>query len=116
MRHRKSNKKLNKPTDQRLALLKNLAVSLIEHSRIITTQTRAKQAQRFVELLITKSKVDSVENRRYIMKKLNNKVALKKLFSISQNYTDRKGGYTKLINVGFRRGDSATLSLVEFVN
>ncbi len=116
MRHRKSNKKLNKPTDQRLALLKNLAISLIEHSRIITTQTRAKQAQRFVELLVTKSKVDSVENRRYVMKKLNNKIALKKLFSLSENFKDRKGGYTKLINVGFRRGDSATLSLLEFVN
>ncbi len=116
MRHQKGNKKLSKPTDQRLSLIKNLAFSLVENNKIITTQTRAKQTQRFIEQLITKSKVDSVANRRYIFSKMNNKTFTKKIFTLAQNYKERNGGYTKLINVGIRKGDGATLSLIEFVN
>ena len=116
MKHQKGHKKLSKPTDQRLALIKNLAVALVDNNKIITTQTRAKQTQRFIEQLITKSKVDSVANRRYVFSKVNNKNFLNKVFEIAKNYKDRNGGYTKLINIGFRKGDSATLSLIEFVN
>ena len=116
MRHQKGNKKLGKPTDQRLALIKNLCVALVDNNRIVTTTHRAKAAKRVIETLITKAKVDTVANRRYVMKHINNKDFLKKLFELSKAYKDRNGEYTRLINVGFRKGDAAQLSLIEFVN
>lgn len=116
MRHQKANKKLSRPTDQRLALIKGLAISLIEHKKIITTQTRAKQVSRFVDGLITKSKVDTVHSKRYVKSKIDNKAFLNNIFEISKNYKDRNGGYTRIINVGSRRGDGATMSILQLVD
>ena len=116
MRHQKKNKKLNKPTDQRIALLRNLSYSLLENERIVTTQTRAKEAQKFIEKLVTISKSDTVSARRQVNATFNNKKAIKNIFEIAKKYKDRNGGYTRIINVGIRKGDNAKLSLLEFIN
>tara|TARA_Y200000002_G_scaffold350242_1_gene327455 strand:- start:39 stop:389 length:351 start_codon:yes stop_codon:yes gene_type:complete len=115
MRHKKGNKKLSKPTDQRIALLRSLSLSLINHSKIKTTDLRAKEAQKYVEKLITLSKTDSVHSRRQALKLLPNKDAIKVLFnSIGKNYQSKQGGYTKITKLGFRKGDSSPISLLEF--
>ncbi len=116
MRHRKGNKKLSKPTDQRIALLRSLSISLIEHEKIKTTDTRAKETQKYVERIITLGKDGSLHARRQALQLLPNKSAVKKVFdTLAANYKERSGGYTRLIKLGFRQGDSSPVSLIEFV-
>ena len=115
MKHQKGNKKLSKPTDQRLALLKNLLISLVENNRIVTTQLRAKQAKAMIEKIITMSKIDSVYSRRKVKSIVSNKDFVKNVFEVSKRYLKRNGGYTRIINVGIRKGDNAKLALLEFV-
>lgn len=117
MRHKRGNKKLSKPTDQRIALLRSLSLSLIEYGKIKTTTVRAKEAKRYVEKLITLSKKDDLHSRRLALKLLPNKLAVKRLFEeISPKVKTRNGGYTRLIPLGFRRGDAASLSQLELVD
>jgi len=117
MRHLKGNKKLGKPTDQRLALLKSLVLSLFTHNRIKTTDTRAKEAQKMAEKLITLGKKGDLAARRQAIKILPNKDAIKELFdTIAPRFADRTGGYTKTTKLGFRRGDASPISLVELVD
>ena len=116
MRHKRGNKKLGKPTDQRIALLRSLSLSLIENQRIKTTDTRAKSAKRYVERLISLAKKGSLHGRREALKMLPNANAVKKLFDdYAPKYKDRSGGYTRIIKLADRRGDAATISLLEFV-
>ncbi|MEK9726528.1 MAG: 50S ribosomal protein L17 [Candidatus Margulisiibacteriota bacterium] len=115
MRHKKGNKKLSKPTDQRIALLRSLSLSLINHEKIKTTDVRAKETQRYIERLITLAKRGDLHARRQALKLLPNKDAVKKLFDvISKKYNDVNGGYTRLIKLGFRRGDASPVSQIEF--
>lgn len=115
MRHKKGNKKLSKPTDQRIALLRSLSLSLITHDKIKTTDVRAKETQRYIERLITLAKRGDLHARRQALKLLPNKDAIKKLFDVvAKSYTDRNGGYTRLTKLGFRRGDSSPISQIEF--
>ena len=115
MRHKKGNKKLSKPTDQRIALLRSLSLSLITFSKIKTTDVRAKEAQKYVERLVTLAKKDDLHSRRQALKLLPNKDAIKTLFnSIGKNYASKNGGYTKITKLGFRKGDSSPVSLLEF--
>ena len=117
MRHRKSNKKINLPTDQRLALLKSLSKSLIEFKRIKTTRLRAKQTQSYVEKIITLAKENSLQSRRHALKLLPNKDAVAQLFQFaSEKFKDRNGGYTRIIHAGNRSGDAAEMSILEFVD
>ena len=116
MKHRCGNKKLSKPTDQRLALIKNLVVSLFENSSIKTTYTRAKEAQKYAEKLLTIAKIDSVHSRRLVMKRIDNKVTLKQIFDLKSNtFSKKESGYTRTIRCGLRKGDAAEMSLLEFV-
>tara|TARA_B100000131_G_scaffold305434_1_gene331424 strand:+ start:3306 stop:3653 length:348 start_codon:yes stop_codon:yes gene_type:complete len=115
MKHRNGNKKLNLPTDQRLALIKGLVLELIDKKSIKTTSARAKQASQFAERLITIAKTDSVNNRRHAFKLINNKNFIKALFEVASSYKDRKGGYTKIIKCGLRKGDAAEMSQLELV-
>tara|TARA_A100001015_G_scaffold308470_1_gene406155 strand:- start:4279 stop:4629 length:351 start_codon:yes stop_codon:yes gene_type:complete len=116
VRHRKGNKKLSKPTDQRIALLRSLSLALITHEKIQTTDVRAKQTQQYVERIISLGKDGSLHARRQALRLLPNKDAIKKVFDVlSKNYQERSGGYTRLIKLGFRRGDSSPVSLIEFV-
>lgn len=117
MRHARGNKKLNKPTDQRIALLRSLVLSLLTHRKIETLDTRAKEAQKMAEKLITYGKKGTLHDRRLALKVLPNKEAVKTLFNdIAPRYKERNGGYTRIIKTGFRRGDAAGLSILELVD
>ncbi len=98
-------------------MLANMAVSLFEHKRITTTSTKAKALKIFVEPLITKSKNDSVHNRRLCFSKLRNKLGVQILFDeISKKVADRPGGYTRIIKLGNRMGDNASMAMIELVD
>ena len=117
MRHKFGYKKLNRTSSHRLALLKNLSISLIKHETITTTTEKAKELRPFIEKLVTKAKNDNLSNRKYILAKLfNNKEACQKLFSeISKEQKNRNGGYTRIIKKGNRFGDFAHTSIIQFV-
>ena len=117
MRHGKKIIKLGRKTAHRKAMLANMAVSLFEHKRITTTSTKAKALKIFVEPLITKSKNDSVHNRRQCFSKLRNKLGVQILFDeISKRVADRPGGYTRVIKLGNRLGDNASMAMIELVD
>ena len=116
MRHRKGNKKLNKPTDQRIALLRNQVLNLITHNRIQTTVTRAKEVKKMAENLITLSTKQTLHARRTALKILPNAAIVSKLFNeIGPKYKEKQGGYTRIFRVGNRKGDSAPIALLELV-
>jgi large subunit ribosomal protein L17 len=118
MRHLNKKKKLGRRTpSQRKAMVRNLAVSLIEHGRIKTTHARAVALRRFVEPLITFAKRGDLHARREVLKKLPQKEAVNKLFhEIAPIYSDRPGGYTRIVKLGFRDNDRAKVSLIELVD
>jgi large subunit ribosomal protein L17 len=116
MRHRCGNKKLNRPTDQRIALLRGLVRSLFLFNRIKTTDVRAKETKKYAERLITLAKEGSVHARRNALKMLPDKKVIKDLFSdIAPKYSNRSGGYTRLTKIGYRRGDASLMSIIELV-
>ena len=117
MRHRKKGRKLNRNSAHRKALLKNLAIALIEREVIRTTVPKAKELRTFIEPLITLAKDDSVANRRLAFNKLRSDEAVGKLFtSVAFNAKDRNGGYTRIIKAGFRPGDKADMAYMELVD
>jgi large subunit ribosomal protein L17 len=117
MRHRKAGRKLNRNSSHRKALLKNLAIALIEQDIIKTTLPKAKELRKVIEPLITLGKEDTVANRRLAFNKLRSDAAVAKLFTqISVNAKDRKGGYTRIIKAGFRPGDKADMAYIELVD
>ena len=117
MRHGKKTIKLGRKSAHRKAMLANMALSLIEHKRITTTSTKAKALKIFIEPLITKSKNDTTHNRRLCFSKLRNKSGVKILFDeISQKVANRPGGYTRIIKVGNRMGDNASMAMIELVD
>ena len=116
MRHRKSGRKLNRNSSHRKAMFSNMAASLFEHELIKTTLPKAKELRRTAEPLITKSKVDSVANRRYAFDRLRSKEAVGKLFTeLGPRYEGRPGGYLRILKCGFRAGDNAPMAYVELV-
>jgi len=117
MRHGKKIIKLGRKSAHRKSMLANMAVSLFEHKRITTTTTKAKALKIFVEPLITKSKNDTVHNRRLCFSKLRNKLGVQILFDeISKKVADRPGGYTRVIKLGNRLGDNASMAMIELVD
>jgi len=116
MAHRAKQKKLSRGPNERSALLKNLANSLILHEKIVTTLARAKAARPFVEKLVTRAREDTLENRRYLLAKLGVDPAVRKLFElIGPTFKERPGGYTRIIKLPPRVGDAASLAVLEFV-
>ena len=117
MRHRKAGRKLNRNSSHRKALLKNLAIALIEQEIIKTTLPKAKELRKVIEPLITLGKEDTVANRRLAFNKLRSDAAVAKLFTeISVNAKERSGGYTRIIKAGFRPGDKADMAYIELVD
>ena len=117
MRHRKAGRKLNRNSSHRKALLKNLAIALIEQEIIKTTLPKAKELRKVIEPLITLGKEDTVANRRLAFNKLRSDAAVAKLFTeISVNAKERNGGYTRIIKAGFRPGDKADMAYIELVD
>jgi len=117
MRHRKAGRKLNRNSSHRKALLKNLAIALIEQDIIKTTLPKAKELRKVIEPLITLGKKDTVANRRLAFNKLRSDAAVAKLFTeIAVNAKERNGGYTRIIKAGFRPGDKADMAYIELVD
>ena len=117
MRHNKAINHLGRKSGHRKALLSNMAASLILHKRITTTVAKAKALKSYVEPLITKSKEDTTHNRRVVFSYLKNKEAVSELFrTIAPKVADRPGGYTRVLHVGFRKGDAAEMALIELVD
>jgi len=117
MRHRNIGRKLGRTSSHRKALFKNMSCSLIEHEVIKTTLPKAKELRRYLEPLITVSKNDSVVSRRYIFDRLRSKSAVGKIFTIiGPRYTERPGGYLRIIKCGFRAGDNAPMAIIEMVD
>jgi large subunit ribosomal protein L17 len=117
MRHGKKINHLGRTSSHRAALLSNLAISLIMSKRIETTVAKAKALRRYVEPLLTRAKEDNYNNRKVIFQYLNNKETMKELFNVvSEKLADRPGGYTRIIKLGARLGDSAELCLIELVD
>ncbi len=117
MRHGKKFNHLGRKTAHRKAMLSNMACSLIEHKRINTTVAKAKALRQYVEPLITKSKNDTTHNRRIVFSYLRNKYAVTELFKeVSVKVADRPGGYVRIIKMGHRQGDNASMAMVELVD
>ncbi len=117
MRHGNKVNKLGRDTQHRKALLSNLASSLILHKRINTTVTKAKELRKYVEPLLTKGKTNSTHSRRVVFSYLQNKDAVKELFGdLAGKISQRPGGYTRIIKLGFRQGDNAEMAMIELVD
>jgi len=117
MKKRITSRKFGKSAAHRKAMMSNMASSLIEHKRIKTTHQKALELRKFIEPMITKAKDQSLHNRREVMKKIHNSDAVKTLFDvIAPVYSDRPGGYTRIIKLGTRTNDAAKISLIEFVD
>ena len=117
MRHNKKFNHLGRTASHRGAMLANMAISLIMHKRITTTLAKAKALKMYVEPLITRSKDDSTNSRRVVFSYLQNKYALKELFStVAEKVSDRPGGYTRVIKLGTRKGDAAQIAFIELVD
>ena len=117
MRHNKKFNHLGRTADHRRALLANLAISLIMHKRITTTLAKAKALKKYVEPLVTRAKNDSTNSRRVVFSYLQNKEAIKELFGpIADKVGDRPGGYTRIIKLGSRLGDAASMAFIELVD
>ena len=117
MRHRQSNRKLNRTTSHRLAMFRNMTVSLLKHEVIKTTLPKAKDLRRFVEPLITLGKEPSLANHRLAFDRLRDREMVVKLFGeLGPRYKTRPGGYLRILKYGFRNGDNAPMALVELVD
>ncbi|NLR81808.1 50S ribosomal protein L17 [Chitinophaga eiseniae] len=117
MRHGVKLNKLSRTASHRKALMSNLACELISHKRITTTLAKAKALRVYVEPLLTRGKTDSTHNRRIVFSYLQDKEAIKELFStISEKIATRPGGYTRIIKLGKRVGDNAEVALIELVD
>lgn len=117
MRHRLSNRKLNRTSSHRLALLRNLSNALLEHEVIKTTLPKAKELRRVVEPLITLGKTATVANRRLAFDRLRNRDMVVKLFDeLGPRFKERPGGYLRILKFGYRVGDNAPMALIEMVD
>lgn len=117
MRHRQSNRKLNRTTSHRLAMFRNMTNSLLKHEVIKTTLPKAKDLRRFVEPLITLGKEPSLANHRLAFDRLRDRDTVVKLFGeLGPRYKTRPGGYLRILKFGFRKGDNAPMALVELVD
>jgi len=117
MRHANNNRKFGRERKVRSAFLKGLALDLIRHGKITTTEARAKELRKVVEPLVTLAKKNDLASRRLATSRLmNRKTETKKLFDeIAPNYTSRRGGYTRITRLPVRKSDASRMALIEFV-
>ena len=117
MRHKKSGRKLSRKTAHRKALMSNLASALITHKKIKTTDAKAKELRMFIEPLVTFAKRGDIHARRQVLKKIRHKSIVRELFdNIGPTFSNRNGGYTRIIKLGFRDNDCAPISMIELVD
>ncbi len=117
MRHRNSGRQLSRNSSHRAAMFRNMAASLLRHETIKTTLPKAKELRRVAEPLITLAKSDSVANRRLAFDRLRDRDIVTKLFTdLGPRFTDRPGGYLRILKCGYRTGDNAPMALVMMVD
>jgi large subunit ribosomal protein L17 len=117
MRHRNAGRKLNRTSQHRQMLFRNLAQALIKHEQIVTTLPKAKELRPLVERLITLGKRGDLHARRLAFARIRDDAMTKKLFEVlGPRYQDRPGGYTRVLKAGFRYGDSAPMAVIELVD
>ncbi|OGL40583.1 MAG: 50S ribosomal protein L17 [Candidatus Schekmanbacteria bacterium RBG_16_38_11] len=116
MKHNVMGRKLGRTTSHRIAMLRNMVTSLFEHGRIETTTEKAKELRRVADRMVTLAKQETLHSRRLAARWIKNKDVLKKLFSeIGSKYSERKGGYTRIIRTRIRHGDGAEMAIIELV-
>ena len=116
MRHRKAGRQLRRTSEQKLALMRNLATSLIESGAIETTEAKAKELRPFIEKLITKAKSGTLHDRRLAIRHVHKRAAADKLFQeIGPRFRTRTGGYTRILKTGHRKGDGADMARIEII-
>ena len=117
MRHRVAGRKLNRTTEHRTALLRNLSTELFAKEKIRTTLAKAKELRPFAERLVTISKRGTLHARRRVMRHIHDKQVVAKMFdTLSARYAERPGGYTRIIKAGPRRGDMVEMAIIELVD
>ena len=117
MRHGLANKKLNRTSEHRKALLKNMLNSLIKYEQITTTLPKAKELKPKIDKVITLGKNSDLNNKKSLFSKLQDKTSVKKVFeTLSKRYANRKGGYSRVLKAGFRTGDDAPMAVIELVD
>ena len=117
MRHKFGYKKLNRTSEHRKALIKNMLNSLVKYEQITTTLPKAKVLKPQADKLITLGKKDTLQNTKFLISKLQDKGSASKIRKIlSKRYQNRNGGYTRIIKAGFRYGDNAPMAIIEFVD
>ena len=117
MRHRKAGRRLGRNSSHRLAMVRNMVTSLIEHERIVTTTPKAKEVRKVADKMITLAKRGDLHARRQALAYMQDKKVVAKLFdTLKDDYMDRNGGYTRIIQTGQRLGDAAPMAILELVN
>lgn len=117
MRHRKAGRRLGRTTSHRRAMVRNMVTSLLEYERIVTTTPKAKEVRRVAEKMITLAKRGDLHARRQALAFIKDKLIVAKLFdTLRDEYMDRNGGYTRIIQTGNRIGDAAPMAILELVN
>ena len=117
MRHRVGGRKLQRTSSHRAALFRNMAAALIKHEQILTTTAKAKELRPYIEKLVTLAKRGGLSNRRLAQSRLMDDKQLAKLFDvIAPRYSDRSGGYTRIIKAGIRSSDAAPIAVIEFID
>ena len=117
MRHRAKGRQLSRTSSHRRALLNNMASSLFEHGRVITTEAKAKELRPFAEKLITLARRGDLHARRLVERKIKNRETLSRLFSeIGPRFAARPGGYTRILKLGHREGDGADVARIELLS
>jgi large subunit ribosomal protein L17 len=117
MRHLKQGRKLGRTTAHRKALLRNLATALLEHERIITTEPKAKELRRVADKLVTLGKRGNLHARRQALQTVQSNSIVQKLFNeIAPRFAERQGGYTRILRLGYRPGDAASMAVIELVD
>lgn len=116
MRHRKAGRKFDMPTGQRRQMFRTITASVIQHGGVLTTEARAKEAQRLVDRMITLGKSGSLHARRQALAFIDDRDVVQTLFDdVAPRYTERPGGYTRVIKIGQRKGDAARIARLELV-
>ena len=116
MRHRKAGRQLRRTSEQKLALMRSLAKSLIERGAIETTEAKAKELRPFIEKLITKAKTGTLHARRLAGRHVQHRETADKLFQeVGVKFATRTGGYTRILKVGHRKGDGAEMARIELI-
>ena len=117
MRHRSGLRKLNRTSSHRLAMFRNMTVSLLRHELIKTTLPKAKELRRVAEPILTLGKTPSLANRRLAFARLRDREMVSKLFNeLGPRYATRNGGYSRILKFGFRKGDNAPMALIELMD